>query len=262
VEKALAFDPADRYPDMQRFADALQRTPHHRDQVWTAATLPSPKLTARLRAQLPRTRIRRTVVIALATSVLLLVGAAGSALVVLGRGAPTGATTRGGVPIVRATRTTAATTPPAQPSVTPHDASTATPVPHPSPTPVPSPSPTLSPTPAPTLLIQPTPLVLQPNPQNPSACVATQTITNTTGQTVGWQWQPPQAGGFHFQINGGPQMDWPKDLPPGQSGIAPHGTDTLTATSNCQPSNQPPKVYGILLTDTRGDQYTFVLQLQ
>ena len=51
-------------------------------------------------------------------------------------------------------------------------------------------------------------------------------------------------------------MDWPKDLLPG---IAPGHTDTLIATSNCQPQ---PKPYAILLTDTLGDQYTFVLQLQ
>jgi serine/threonine protein kinase len=118
--------------------------------------------------------------------------------------------------------------------------------------PVPSPSPT----PSPTLMITPKPLVLQPSPQNPNMCVATQTITNTTGLTVGWQWQQPQQGGFHFQVNGGPMMDWPKDLQPG---IPPGGTDTLTAMSNCQPQ---PKDSGILLTDTLGDQYTFVLQLQ
>jgi hypothetical protein len=105
-------------------------------------------------------------------------------------------------------------------------------------------------------MITPKPLVLQPSPQNPNVCVATQTITNTTGLTVGWQWQQPQQGGFHFQVNGGPMMDWPKDLQPG---IPPGGTDTLTAMSNCQPQ---PKDSGILLTDTLGDQYTFVLQLQ
>jgi hypothetical protein len=97
--------------------------------------------------------------------------------------------------------------------------------------------------------------VLQPGTPT-GTCVATQTLTNTTSQTVGWQWQQPQVGGFHFQVNGGPQMDWPKDLQPG---IAPGGTDTLSATSNCQPQ---PKSYAILLTDTLGDQYTFVLQLQ
>jgi hypothetical protein len=50
-------------------------------------------------------------------------------------------------------------------------------------------------------------------------------------------------------------MSWPKDTQPG---IPPGGTDTLTATSKC-PS--VPKLYGILMTDTLGDHYTFVLQL-
>jgi serine/threonine protein kinase len=141
------------------------------------------------------------------------------------------------------TPVTAQPTATAQPTVAPRPTATA---------PVPSPSPT----PSPTLVISPKPFALRPSPQNPNTCVATQTITNTTGQTVGWQWQQPQQGGFHFQINGGPMMDWPKDLQPG---IPPGGTDTLTATSNCQPQ---PKDSGILLTDTLGDQYTFVLQLQ
>ena len=96
--------------------------------------------------------------------------------------------------------------------------------------------------------------MLQPGtPTN--TCVGTQTITNTTDQTVGWQWLQPQ-GGFHFKVNGGADMGWPKNLQPG---IPPHGTDTLTATSNCQAQ---PKFYGILLTDSLGGQFTFVLQLQ
>jgi len=100
------------------------------------------------------------------------------------------------------------------------------------------------------------PLVLTPSAQNPNTCIATQTITNTTNQTVGWQWQKPEVGGFHFQINGGPQVGWPSDVTPG---ILPGHSDTLSAIANCQPQTQS---YGILLTDTLGDQYTFVLQLR
>jgi serine/threonine-protein kinase len=147
----------------------------------------------------------------------------------------------GGLPAALTIATVTATT--AQPTATPHPTAT-----------VPVPSPTA--TPLPTLMITPAPLVLQPSPQNSSMCVATQTIVNTTGQMVGWQWQQPQQGGFHFQVNGGQMMDWPKDLQPG---IPPGGHDTLTAISNCQPQL---KDSGILLTDTLGDQYTFVLQLQ
>jgi eukaryotic-like serine/threonine-protein kinase len=165
-----------------------------------------------------------------------------------------------GPPAVLTIATTTTTTVPTatnatvQPTTAAQATATATTV---QPTAAPPPTATVPvPSPSPTLMIAPTPLVLQPSPQNPNNCVATQTITNTTGQTVGWQWQQPQQGGFHFQINGGPMMDWPKDLQPG---IPPHGTDTLTAMGNCQPQ---PKDSGILLTDTLGDQYTFVLQLQ
>jgi serine/threonine-protein kinase len=256
VLKALAREPANRYPDMQSFSAALDLALLRRDARGpeTAATMPLPfmRLLASLQGVWPTSRGQRgRRIAALALAVLLLVGAGGSALVVLGKDAPEGATTGSGT-------ATVATTPQTQPSITPHNAATAAetpaPQPHPSPTSA-SPSPSPSPTPAPTLIIQPTPLVLQPG-SPPGTCVATQTITNTTSQTVGWQWQPPQVGGFHFQFKGGqPPMDWPKDLQPG---IPPGGTDTFTATSNCQPQ---PKSYAILLTDTLGDQYTFVLQL-
>jgi hypothetical protein len=273
--KALARETTDRYPDMHSFSAALTAAVHHRAarEIGSTVAAPSPlpmgtHLLARLRGtqgtagiggigRMRGKRARGTAALTLA--VLVLVGAAGSALVFLGKGATAGGQTTGnqtaggstgsGTVTAGATSATVTASPNAQPSpsATPHRAPTATTVPRPSPTP--------SPTPAPTLLIRPTPLVLQPGTPT-GTCVATQTITNTTGQTVGWQWQQPQVGGFHFQVNGGPQMDWPEDLQPG---IAPGGTDTLRATSNCQPQ---PKSYAILLTDTLGDQYTFVLQLQ
>jgi serine/threonine protein kinase len=185
--------------------------------------------------------------VAAALAVALTVAALLTGLLVLrlaGNGAPSASGSR--LPAALAAATATGTTlPTATPQRTATRQATAT-------VSVPRPSPTASPT----LMIKPTPLVLKPSPQNPNMCLATQTIINTTGHTVGWQWQQPQEGGFHFQINGGPMMDWPKDLQPG---IPPGGSDTLTATSNCQPQ---PKVSGILVTDTRGDQYTFVLQLQ
>jgi serine/threonine-protein kinase len=257
---ALAREPATRYPDMQSFSAALELALRRRDALGTAAaaampppSMTRPRLVAPLRGMWGRwgTPARRAVAIALAALVLL--GAAGSTVAFVGRGAPAG----GGAAVATRGSATAAATPPAQPSATSYSAPTASPVLSPSPTPtlVSSPSPSPSPTPAPTLLIEPTPLVLQPG-SPPGTCVATQTITNTTSQTVGWQWQQPKLGGFHFQVNRGPITDWPQDLQPG---IAPGHTDTLTATSNCQ---TPPKFYGILLTDTLGDQYTFVLQVQ
>ncbi len=116
--------------------------------------------------------------------------------------------------------------------------------------------PTATRAPPPPLIITPTPLRLIPEPQNTHACSATQTITNTTAQTRGWAWQQPAAGGFHFQINGGPQVDWPSDESPG---IAPGTHDTLTAISDCKPQ---PQSFAILMTDTHDNQYTFVLQMQ
>src|SRR5262249_20374445 len=110
--------------------------------------------------------------------------------------------------------------------------------------------------PRPPLTIAPTPLVLTPLPQDAHTCSAVQTITNNTSQTLGWVWQKPAAGGFHFQVNGGPPVGWPSDTSPG---IAPGGRDTLTATSDCKPQ---PQSFGTLMTDTLGNQYTFVLQVQ
>jgi serine/threonine protein kinase len=238
--KVLAREATNRYPDMESFSAALESALSRRAARGSAVAMPLPfVMGSRLLAQLQGTWAKgsiRLVAIALA---VVLVGAAGSALIFLGRGGTTGRPTA-------AATTPATATPQAlpSPSVTPHRPPTATPLPRP------------SPTTAPTLIVRPTPLALKPG-SPPGTCVATQTITNTTNRTVEWQWQPPKLGGFHFTINNSSQaMDWPQDMQPG---IPPHGTDTLYATSNCQPQ-QPP--YGILLTDTLGDQYTFVLQVQ
>jgi serine/threonine protein kinase len=266
VQKALAFDRANRYPDMQSFAAALELAlllPRTVVPVPPTILPPVAGSSRRRRMGLPqlipllRTRLQRPRARFAALALLLIVAVLGTGVVAL-RAAGIGATSPsgGGVPGAFAKATASApaalatTTALSHPTTTPR--ATKTLVPSPSPTPVLLPSPT----PSPTLVIQPKPLVLKPSSQNPNMCVATQTITNTTGRTVGWQWQQPQAGGFHFQINGGPMMDWPKDLQPG---IAPGRTDTITATSNCQPQSL---VFGILLTDSPGDQYTFVLKLE
>jgi serine/threonine-protein kinase len=115
--------------------------------------------------------------------------------------------------------------------------------------------PTATPTPVSHLMISPTPLVLTPSAANPKTCIATQTIRNTTTSSVGWAWQPPTVGGFHFQVNGGPSVDWPNATtltPPG-------GHATLVATADCK---QPAVSYAILVKDSLGDQYTFVMTLQ
>jgi serine/threonine-protein kinase len=248
VLRALARQATERYPDMQSFSAALELTSrrHATHSAMDKQMAPQVRETrARLLAPpwaIWRSWTRQTTAMALA--VVLLLGAAGGTALVMARGgassgAPASAATS--TPAVYATESSATAealiptaTPPAQPSLTP--------------------APRASPTPSPTLIVRPTPLVLQPGvPTN--ICVGTQTITNSTNQTVGWQWLQPQ-GGFHFKVNGGSDMGWPKNLQPG---IPPHGTDTLIASSNCQPQ---PKPFGILLTDSLGGQYAFALQLQ
>jgi len=245
--KALARQATGRYADMQGFSAALELAVRRHAAHSTAGT-PTPlrlgKTGARLLASLREAGgkwTRRTGAIALA--VVLIVGAAGgTALVMAGGGTSSGATSSAPTRSAAVIATQASGTVGVIPTGTASAQPTLTPAPR------------ASPTPSPTLIARPTPLVLQPGVPT-DTCVGTQTITNTTNQTVGWQWLQPQ-GGFHFKVNGGSDMGWPKNLQPG---IPPHGTDTLTATSKCQPQ---PKFYGILLTDSLGGQYTFVLQLQ
>jgi serine/threonine protein kinase len=248
VLKALARQTTSRYPDMQSFTAALELA-LRRHAVHAPAVSRTPLqekiMGARLLAPPWKTWGKwtwQTTAIALAVGVL--VGAIGGTALVMARGGTTSGVTssmRTGtatVTAIQASETVGVLIPtatmPAQSSLTP--------------------APHASPTPSPTLIVRPAPLVLQPGVPT-DTCVGTQTITNTTNQTVGWQWLQPQ-GGFHFKVNGGSDMGWPKNLQPG---IPPHGTDILTASSHCQPQ---PKSYGILLTDSLGGQYTFVLQLQ
>ncbi len=110
-------------------------------------------------------------------------------------------------------------------------------------------------TPTSPLSIAPTPLVLTPSAANPKTCIATQTVRNNTASGVGWAWQPPTVGGFHFQVNGRPSVGWPNATtitPPG-------GQDTIMATADCKPQAVS---YAILVKDSLGSQYTFVMTLQ
>jgi hypothetical protein len=119
-----------------------------------------------------------------------------------------------------------------------------------------APNPTATSAPLPALTITPTPLALTPLPSNTHTCSATQTITNNTAQTLGWTWEKPSLGGFHFQVNNGPQVGWPSNKSPG---IAPGGRDTLLASADCKAQ---PVSFAILMTDTLGNQYPFVLKVQ
>ena len=255
VLKALARQATNRYPDMRSFSAALELALRRRTAPSATTTQtawqggkPRAHLLASLRG-MGEKWTRQTA--ALALSVILLIGVAGGTALVMARGG----VTSGAPALAQSTSTTtSATASETQASETVGALLPTATTPAQSPL---TPVPRASPTPSPTLIVNPVPLVLQPiQPGNLTGnCSGAQTIRNTTSQTVGWQWLQPQ-GGFHFQVNGGPDMGWPKNLQPG---IPPHATDTVTATGKCQPQ---PKPYGILLTDSLGDQYTFVLQLQ
>jgi serine/threonine-protein kinase len=106
-----------------------------------------------------------------------------------------------------------------------------------------------------TLTITPTPLVLTPSPQNAKTCIATQTVRNNTNSTVGWTWEKPAIGGFHFQIDGKPAVGWPTATTNAPAG----GQNTLVVTADCKPT---PVSYAILVKDSLGGQYAFVMTLQ
>jgi serine/threonine-protein kinase len=104
------------------------------------------------------------------------------------------------------------------------------------------------------LTMTPALFALVPLPQDAHTCSATQIIINHTGRTLGWAWQKPAVGGFVFTINGRGQVNWPSNTSPG---IAPGGHDTISVSSDCKPRS-----FAILMTDTLGNQYPFVVQVQ
>lgn len=143
------------------------------------------------------------------------------------------ATSSGGSPSQTATASSAST-PSVAPGTTP--ASTATTAPHD------------------TLTLAPMPLVL--GPAGSSTCSATQTITNTSRQTVGWSWEQPSggAGTLNFQINDGPRMTWPSTTTYTSPGIH----DTLVVTGDCSSQHGS---FTVVVNDTLGNQYTFTMTM-
>jgi serine/threonine protein kinase len=258
---ALARRPEDRFQDVASFAAALQASLGARDWLDSAHTSTTPRQSlasavgsdsdgrpamleevandqaptlpdipvaqlpalARARAALRRPRtvlmtaVTALLVVTLALTAAFALGNGGARTIVLPGAVVTATPPPGASATVMTLETPSAqattqTTPPA--------------------TAAPNPTPTSAPLPA--LTITPTPLALNPLPTNTHTCSATQTITNNTAQTLGWTWEKPTLGGFHFQVNNGPQLD-------------------------CK---TPPVAYAILMTDTLGNQYPFALQLQ
>ena len=271
VLTALAREPGDRYPTMAAFALALRQaqavslhpgnedpstevlftaamTVPLPDHFWSSAhaAMPSPMQAAARRNQQRSLRWLLAFGVVVAVVVASLAGVV-SALQHLGQDLHNPSTSQGtahasqttvGGPVSNQTplATFAAT-------YTPYAQSTA------------GARPTATSAPTSPLSIAPTPLVLTPSAANSKTCIATQTIRNNTASSVGWAWQPPTVGGFHFQVNGGPSVGWPNattNTPPG-------GQATLVATAGCKPQAVS---YAILVKDSLGGQYTFVMTLQ
>jgi serine/threonine protein kinase len=261
VLRALARDPDERYPSVAEFALALRRAVSHHpadevdiasamavslpDHVWSS---PRPAAPGYGRG---RRRARRMLAAALAAALLLAsLGGALAALQQRGQ-SPRGVPDSQGIgPIVQASPTgTGGLLPDETPVATPGATST----PRVRPTSTSAAKATATPRSA--LSIAPTPLVLTPSSQNTKTCIATQTIRSNRNSTVGWAWQKPTVAGFHFQIDGKPSVGWPTattDTPPG-------GQNTLVVTADCK---SEPVSYAVLVKDSLGGQYTFVMTLQ
>ena len=193
-----------------------------------------------------RRRVRRALLVALA--LLLLVGAAGALLVtqsgvwrlVGGASVNTSATAT-----IQAHATGAAQT--AQALAQTRAGATATTAP----TATAAATATATTQPQAALTLAPEPLALTPSGPK-GVCAATQRISNTATQTVGWSWNNPPIPGLQFSVNGARPVAWPKDSTPG---IVPGKQDTVYVFMNrCQTFSQT-----ITLTDTLGRTYTFTL---
>lgn len=265
VLKALAREPDDRYPTMVAFASALGQAQagnlhpgnehDSADVLFTAAvSVPLPDQfwsSAHSAMHVSRQRSLRWILAFALAAAVVVAGIAGivSALQKPGSGPHQTTTIQGTRPIGQASQTSVGGPLPGQ---TPQATLAATNTPFAA-QPTVGARPTATPTTP--LSIAPTPLVLTPIAGNPKMCRATQTIRNNTASGVGWAWQPPSVGGFHFQVNGGPSVGWPNattTTPPG-------GHDTLVATADCKPQSVS---YAILVKDTIGSPYTFVMTLQ
>jgi serine/threonine-protein kinase len=263
VLTALARDAGDRYPSMATFALALRQAvslqsgtedPGTDVHFTTAVTAPLPDhfwssapsaMQATMHAHRQRS-LRWMLAFGLATTIAIasLVGVVSE---LQHQGQDPHRTTATG-PIGQASQTGVGS---ALPGQTPQVTLAATTTPHAQATTAATAtaSPTLP------LTIAPTPLVLTPSAGNPKTCIATQTIRNTSASSVGWAWQQPSVGGFHFQVNGGPSVGWPNTI----TNTPPGGQDTLVATSDCKPQAVS---YAVLVKDSLGGQYTFVMTLQ
>lgn len=272
VMKALAKIPTQRYPDMRSFALALNAAARigratmrslaggwqrktARIATWhgTASTMSRATADATTDAipmigdSAPSGFLSRNRwLLMLAAAAIILASLCGGGTLMALNGFPFGGSSPASLSALSATQTARVT---AISTATPSPTETATPVP----------TATLEPTavPPPTWLsFSPSPLVLV---SSGTSCTATQTITNTSGQTLGWKWTaPPLSSKYTFTLNQNTSPSpWPpQDMTPG---LAPGKSDTLLIrVSNC--SLQPPSTT-ITAVDSIGHSFTFVMKM-
>jgi len=263
ILKALSRDPSARYPSMAEFALALhhaisQQTGESGDFA-SAVTLPLPDRfwSSPLISQSTVPPSRRQSPRWLIAPIMLLTAAslAGTLLALQHSGRDTHQTTNssGVGPIVQVSPTSPNSlgsnqTPQPSLGATPEVTMAAIGTPNAQPTSTATAYVT-------TLTIAPTPLVLTPISGTSKTCSATQTVTNNTTATIGWAWQQQAVPGFHFQIDGRHSVGWPTAA----TNTPPNGQDTLVVTSDCKPQ---PLSYTILVNDSLGGQYSFVMTVQ
>ncbi|HEX5547545.1 MAG TPA: serine/threonine-protein kinase [Ktedonobacterales bacterium] len=276
VMKALAKIPTQRYPDMRSFALALNaavrsgratmRTlaggwqrktvrfstaqSHDGADRWTAdATTESFAVVGQPASRGLVSRYRWMLIL-VASAILLASVCGGGTLMALNGGLPFGGTSPASLSALSATQTARAAAIP-----------TATPMPTETPTPVPTATlqPTATTPPPPTwLTFMPATLVLV---RSSNTCTGTLTITNTSHQTLGWQWtsaSPELSNYYTFTFNGkttyGTQP-LPKNMTPG---LKQNETDTvLVRLSSC--STHQTRVT-ITAQDNLNHTYHFVIK--
>lgn len=147
--------------------------------------------------------------------------------------------------------------------------STAEPTATPQPTVTPTPQPTATLAPVPTATPKPNPLVFSPMPLTlalsgssaSASCFGSQTITNNSSQTLGWQWTTDPAITstyyYRFSLDGHRIATPPQDMTPG---LAPGASETLLVqVVSCQSKLKDP--INVTVTDSLGNTTQFQMQI-
>jgi serine/threonine-protein kinase len=274
VMKALAKVPTQRYPDVRSFALALnaavrsgratmrtlaggwQRktvrfsTSHGGVERWTAgATTESFAVVGQPASRGFASRYRWMLIL-VASAILLASVCGGGTLMALNGGLPFGGTSPASLSALSATQTARAAAIP-----------TATPIPTETPTPVPTatPQPTATTPPPPTwLTFTPSTLVLA---RQGSACSGTLTISNTSKQTLGWQWTAatPSLSGSYYRVYYNGKQYYGETLPQNMTpGLKQGETDTILVYLYSCASHQ--SQVNVTAKDSLNHSYHFVIQ--